>query len=163
MLAAALLAGELGEDDDDEDYDPTKDENDDGEDIEIADEDEEAAAAAENGEDGDDEQMDVEEAEEEETDEQREQRAEEFRARVLSSVQLLGAQWPHIEDQAWLKRVLKLMSIADERIEWFPWGVPALEPLQKSKAASDSLESAHAASILALYEDRLAQSASSPQ
>lgn len=154
------MAGELAEDDDDEDYDPTKDENDDGEDIDgdIPDED------LENGATEDDEAEDDEEAFEEETEEERLQRAEEFRVRVLSSVEKLGAQWPHIEDQAWLKRVLKLMSIADEeRGEWFPWGVPALSPLQKSAESSDELERTHGNSILALYKEREAVNASSPQ
>ena len=157
------MAGDLEDDeDDDEDYDPTKDENDDGEDIDI-DENDEGDVEDKDKVELVMENEDVEEIEEE-TEEERQQRAEEFRARVLSSVQKLGAQWPSIEDQAWLKRVLKLMSIAqEERIEWFPWGVPALEPLKQSAQSSDELEREHANSILALYKAREEASASSPQ
>lgn len=113
-----------------------------------------------------DEEEEEEMDEDEETDEQRQQRAEEFRARVLSSIQTLSAQWPHIEDQAWLKRVLKLMSISDdEGQEWFPWGVPPLGPLQKSSESSDELERTHAQSILKLYADRaaVANNSTAPQ
>ena len=153
------MAGDVhaaGDDDDDEDYDPEQDEHDDGEDVEIPEEEDDGSPviideddeSVEDGEDG-------EEAEEEEDEATRLQRAEEFRVRVLGVVDKLGAQWPHIEDQSWLKRVLKLMSIADEdEKQWFPWGLPALTPLQQSAESADEHEKQHALSILSLYQQR---------
>jgi hypothetical protein len=162
------MAGQLDDEDDDFDYDPEKDSNDDGEDEEIEEGDEEddgspaiidedGNAVNEDGEEG----VDDEEEEDEET---RQKRAEEFRVRVLSAIGKLGAQWPHIEDQAWLKRVLKLMTIADEQEKaWFPWGLPALEPLKEGASSKDELEQSHATSILSLYQARQeAVSASAP-
>lgn len=154
-LAAALMAGQLDDaDDDDEDYDPAKDENDDGEDVDIPDEEDDGSPVIMD-EEGNPEEGEAGEDDEEEDEASRQQRAEEFRVRVLGVVDKLGAQWPHIEDQSWLKRVLKLMSIADEEEkQWFPWGLPALSPLQQSAESADELEKQHALSILSLYQQR---------
>jgi hypothetical protein len=150
-MTGDVLDGE----DDDEDYNPEKDSNDDGLDDEGDDLDGEEGLVDENGEDGEDVGYDVEEGEEEEDEELRKQREEEFRVRVLGAVEKLGAQWPSVEDQSWLKRILKMMSIADETEQaWFPWGMPAIEPLNRSAKSNDELERNHALSILALYQER---------
>jgi hypothetical protein len=153
QLAAALMAGQLDDEDDDEDYDPENDSNDDGEDLDEPEDDEDDGSPAIIDPDAEEEV--VEEVEEEEDEETRQQRAIEFRTQVLSVIDKLGAQWPHIEDVSWLKRVLKLMAIADEQEkDWFPWGFPALDPLIASAKSSDELEQQHALSILALYQER---------
>jgi len=152
------MAGQLEEEDDedDEEYDPEKDSNDDGQDIEISDEEcDPNPVIVNDAAYDDDDDGEAAAGDDEEDEETRKQRAEEFRVRVLGVIDKLGAQWPHIEDQAWLKRVLKLMSIADEEEkQWFPWGLPALEPLQRGSESVDELEKQHALSILSLYQQR---------
>lgn len=150
---AGQLDGDM--DDDDEDYDPEMDEHDDGQDEEICEDEDDGTPAVTGDVDVEQGNMEAIEAEDEEDEETRRQRAEAFKTKVLATVESLGAQWPSIQDQAWLKRVLKMMSIADdEEKAWFPWGIPALEPLKKSAASADPLEQQHALSILALYKDR---------
>lgn len=163
-MAAALISGQLNDDDDDEDYDPEKDSNDDGEDDEEIEEDEEDDGSPVIIDDEADADENADEEEDEEEDEEtRQKRAIEFRTRILAVIDKLGAQWPNVQDQAWLKRVLKLMSIADEQEkDWFPWGLPALDPLVKGAQSADELEKEHALSILALYQQRQ-EAASAPQ